>query len=257
MPAVINPCEFVACRNVELGEESLRRHYDMLLEIAKDYFEVITKSYVGELHKWRSITELYDDVRISSKIGDKILDRLECCWRYIVCRRGVGNRRKYCAPTLLGLIAIFSKPEYYSKLKEHLLTHYCKDSSDGECRRILDEFTLYGEKYSSILSLFKSIDNLRALIDKVRTTILNDEAFRSAVNEYFASFLNDEETRKRLIARLHLPGTASTGAVMDKLLKFLMSDEVTRAELDIVIFGFLMRFLPILTETQLKLLLET
>ena len=260
MIAAVNPCEFVKCRNVKLSEESLRRHYDVLLEIVKDDFgfrhhwrtalETMRKTRNLEdlkhlePYRWRSISDIYEAVGISSKIGDKILDRLECCWKYIACKRGVGNRRKYCTPTLLGRIAILSKPEYFNKLKEYLPT-LCRDPSDRECTlRVHDQLMLYGMVSSLILSFFKSIDNLRALINDARTTLLNNEIIRNAITEYFYSgFLDDEEIRSDIAARLGLPRTAPASVIMNKLLDSLMNDVVACAKLDAVIFECIHEFL--------------
>ena len=246
---MINPCEFVTCRNVKLSEETLSRHYNMLL--------LITESYLDHMFFGTAlprITDLYKAIGISSRAGDKILDRLECCWRYIICERSQRNRYK-CYPTYMGLIAIYSKPEYYNKLREYLLTHHCKDPSDNECIRILDEFALYDDRHKLILSLFKNVDDLKALIDDLRTSILNNEVFRNAVNEYLAGFLSNEEVRKRLITQLRLPSTASTSDIVNKLLDSLVNDDVARAEMDIVIFRWLMRALPLIADTYLISLL--
>ena len=202
-----------------------------------------------EPYRWRRISDLYEAVGISSKIGDKILDRLECCWRYIVCRKGTGIRsnRRYCIPTLMGLIAIFSKLEYYSKLREHLLA-YCGDPSDREhMPRLSNELMLHGIASSLTLRFFKSVDDLRALINDIRTTLLNYKRFRNAITEFFTEPLNDEEIKSIITARLRLPKIAPASSIIDKLLNSLMNDELICAELDEIIFKFIGRFLSRVT----------
>lgn len=103
------------------------------------------------------ITDLYKTLGISSRAGDKILDRLEYCWRYIECIRNRRNR-KVCYPTLLGLIALTKRQTYLEELLKHYegTQHYYKLKN-----------------YFSFLASFEDdVDKLRVLLDEASTAIL-------------------------------------------------------------------------------------
>ena len=210
MPIAVDPCELVKCRNVELSEESLRRHYDILLEIAKDFFKVITGNYVNEPRKLRSITELYDDVRISRKIGDKILDRLECCWKYIFCLRSTRGRRWWCMPTILGLYDLFKRPEYRKELLRHPVVTpdmflKAKDLKEAlELARLYETSKRYEnyEVLAPFLSSFKNGNELGTAIVEVRGVIYNTEGLLKIIASFLVPMPGDVEDRLRAIERI-------------------------------------------------------
>ena len=239
MPVVVDPCEFVKCRNVRLSEESLRRHYDVLLEIVKDFFDSMHNSGDKFLsgYRPRRITDIYYAVKISRKIGDKILDRLECCWKYIACERRSRNR-VYCVPTIVGLVTLLKRPEY----SKELLKRY-------------EEL-----KTAAMIANAFEIDanDLKALIDEVHNALLSDERFLKILVSFFNWDMGltpqlAELFRKGIDAYVSKRGWGA-GNMADKLRALLNFDPYARTMFDIFIYSQLIVGVAFYSISELKLL---
>lgn len=152
----------IKCRNIELSEESLKRHYDLLFVITKYFIDryLSQSSSNSNAHMW--FTDIYHFLHISSSAGDKILDRLEFCWGYIDCLRS-RRYRSECFPTVLGLAALFRRQEY----REKLLKQY-----EGSKKIYKKLITL-----NSIFNSFKSEDELNTFINDLRNAIFLNKGF--------------------------------------------------------------------------------
>lgn len=168
----------VKCRKIKLSEDVLRRHYDMLFEITRYFIDNYLRNYQSSGIPFMLITDLYESLRISSRAGDKILDRLEQCWEYIACSRS----RKYriaCFPTMVGFAALLRRPEY----REKLLKLY-KD--DPKVIKFLNPLNL-------LVSSFKDESELKELLNNVHNAVTSSSGFlRTIVKISMGPHVDDE-----------------------------------------------------------------
>ena len=161
----------VRYRIADLSEEQRRRHYNMLFEIAKHFIkDYLLGTPSGNV--FMRITDLYESLHISSRAGDKILDRLED-HEYITCIRSRRYRLE-CIPTFKGLIALLRRPEY----REELLKQYEKLRALAELADLIEDED--------------ELDELTALLNDLRKYLLENKTFLRILMKRILKDLNHE-----------------------------------------------------------------
>ena len=229
----------VRCRNIDpskLSEELWRKHLKVLLELALD----------GCLNRYRRITEIYGAAGVNPRLGDNILDRLEC-WGYILCERSARNRVR-CKPRPPGFFELLKWPEYRRRLYQE-----CPDPelrSRIEVIEYLDSWGLGKLYLKYALGVWsKARDLLRdsATISLIILILLIGQ-YGSPVNERVKELA--EQVRKKLDK---LKNTAyideAIRVIEDDVMQEIMEGSVMTKNEDIIfslfLSTFISQFLPI------------